>query len=203
MLPPIDAFVADLVRSFGEPVVLAGNSLGGVASLRAACDGDLPLAAIAPISPAGFGHQPWVDIVERFGALTAIARTPLPVPVGALRRAAALLYLRLGCRSRVDGDAGRRYASHYRTAADVRRHVTRVRPLLREIGDPACYALERVRVPVLAIWGRHDRFTPFAGSRRLLAACPDARLVELHGCGHCPQLEVPERIAALLDQLPG
>jgi pimeloyl-ACP methyl ester carboxylesterase len=55
----------------------------------------------------------------------------------------------------------------------------------------------------LAIWGRHDRFTPFAGSRRLLAACPDARLVELHGCGHCPQLEVPERIAALLDQLPG
>ena len=36
------------------------------------------------------------------------------------------------------------------------------------------------------------------GARHVLDAVPSARYVELPGCGHCPQLEEPERFTELL-----
>lgn len=63
MLPQLDCFVAAVVRHFaqGGRAMIAGNSLGGVAGLRAAQDASLPLAGTVAISPAGLGHQRWVD----------------------------------------------------------------------------------------------------------------------------------------------
>jgi pimeloyl-ACP methyl ester carboxylesterase len=37
----------------GEPIVMAGNSLGGAVALRAAEHHDLPLLGIVPVAPAG------------------------------------------------------------------------------------------------------------------------------------------------------
>jgi pimeloyl-ACP methyl ester carboxylesterase len=36
------------------------------------------------------------------------------------------------------------------------------------------------------------------GAQRILDAVPGARLELLHGVGHCPQVEVPERFTELL-----
>ena len=53
-------------------------------------------------------------------------------------------------------------------------------------------------MPVLLVWGDRDRMVPPAGARHVLAALPDVEHVLLEGCGHCPQLEEPERLSTLL-----
>jgi 3-oxoadipate enol-lactonase len=58
--------------------------------------------------------------------------------------------------------------------------------------------LKRVTVPVLVLVGEQDEATPPAMSRELAAGLPDARLVELSGCAHVPQLQAPEIFMATI-----
>jgi pimeloyl-ACP methyl ester carboxylesterase len=54
-------------------------------------------------------------------------------------------------------------------------------------------------MPLLMIQGSDDRVTPEpANAARLAAAVPHARLVTLDGCGHLPEVEMPERVNALV-----
>jgi 3-oxoadipate enol-lactonase len=52
--------------------------------------------------------------------------------------------------------------------------------------------LKSVQVPVLVLVGEQDEATPPPMSRELAAAVPGAKLVELPGCAHVPQLQAPE-----------
>jgi pimeloyl-ACP methyl ester carboxylesterase len=53
-------------------------------------------------------------------------------------------------------------------------------------------------MPLLMIQGADDRVTPaVTNAERLAAAIPQARLVMLDGCGHLPELEMPERVNRL------
>ena len=49
--------------------------------------------------------------------------------------------------------------------------------------------LGELRVPVLIVQGRHDFITPIAQARRIAAAVPNAKVVELSASGHFPFLE--------------
>jgi pimeloyl-ACP methyl ester carboxylesterase len=61
-------------------------------------------------------------------------------------------------------------------------------------------AIDRVHVPVLQIVGVEDVVTPVDGARWLAERLPDARIVELAGCGHYPMFEAgPEFRAALVE----
>lgn len=54
-------------------------------------------------------------------------------------------------------------------------------------------------MPLLLIQGAEDRVTPLAANAaRLAEAVPQARLVVLDGCGHLPELEMPERVNQLI-----
>jgi 2-hydroxymuconate-semialdehyde hydrolase len=54
-------------------------------------------------------------------------------------------------------------------------------------------------MPLLMIQGSDDRVTPpEANAMRLASAVPQARLVLLEGCGHLPEIEMPERVNALV-----
>ena len=54
-------------------------------------------------------------------------------------------------------------------------------------------------MPLLMIQGSDDRVTPAAANAaRLAAAVPHARLVTLDGCGHLPEVEMPDRVNALV-----
>jgi 3-oxoadipate enol-lactonase len=52
--------------------------------------------------------------------------------------------------------------------------------------------LKSVQVPVLVLVGEQDEATPPPMSRELAAGVPGAKLVELPGCAHVPQLQAPE-----------
>lgn len=65
-------------------------------------------------------------------------------------------------------------------------------PLMRD-------RLDDVSVPTLVIVGRHDDEGMRATARHVAARIPDARLVEIDGAAHLPNLERPERFLEELD----
>jgi pimeloyl-ACP methyl ester carboxylesterase len=59
-------------------------------------------------------------------------------------------------------------------------------------------ALPGIRVPTLVLVGAEDALTPPAAARALAAAIPGARLVEIPGAAHLPNLEEPAAFNAAL-----
>jgi pimeloyl-ACP methyl ester carboxylesterase len=92
ILEQLDDFAAALVHEWGrgEPVVVAGDSLGGCLALRLAEQaGQLPVAGVVPVAPAGMEEPAWFDAVERDPIIRRLLDIPIPVP-RALVRAASL-----------------------------------------------------------------------------------------------------------------
>ena len=194
VLPQLDAFVAGLLEE-NPGAVLVGNSLGAISGLRAAQDPALPVGGVVAISPGGLGHARWVDLVGSEPLVHHVVRAPVPLPGRVVRRLIGTAFGRLAVAGRVDPGLLRTYASHYTSAADVRRIVFGAWQMLGEIASP--YELERIARPVLLVWGKRDVIVPPTGARRLLDVVPGSRLELLDGVGHCAQLERPARVAAL------
>lgn len=83
--------------------------------------------------------------------------------------------------------------------------------------DPACFrtaclalaaldltpVLAQIRNPTLVMVGSEDATTPAALARQLAAGIAGAKFVELAGCGHCPQLEDPQKFVAEVERFLG
>jgi pimeloyl-ACP methyl ester carboxylesterase len=197
VLPQLDAFTAAAVNYAGGDAILAGNSLGGCLALRAVQDPSLPLRGVVPVSPAGFDHPAWFRIIESFPLVRALLAAPLPEPV--VRAAVGEAYRQLAfARPRAAPAAVvSSFTSHHRRRADAARFLNVGRRLLPEL--QGCFELERIEAPVLLVWGDRDRMVTHRGSRHLVEALGhrDDFAYELYqGCGHCPQVEMPERLTA-------
>jgi pimeloyl-ACP methyl ester carboxylesterase len=198
-------FLRKVVR---EPVILVGNSMGGMISVLAAtADPTLVkrLVLVDPTLPGGVGGQ--VDPVVRatffigmlpgigeFALSRQLARVPVrqriervlslccadpsQVSPQMLNAAVTLEESRLGERGRVGA------------------HLEATRSLLRVLARPRAYfrRLSAVRTPVLLLHGVQDRLVPVAAARAAAKRLPHWRYVELDA-GHVPQLEQPQRVA--------
>jgi pimeloyl-ACP methyl ester carboxylesterase len=202
MLPQYDAFAGALVEHFGEPVVVAGNSLGGVVALRLAERADLQLAGVVPIAPAGLDMPRWFDLIERDPVVRTLLALPVPIPPLVLQRTVGEVYRRLAFAKRIDGRVLSTFAAHHPDRAAVGRLLASGRRLLPELASGP-FEHERVRCPVLVVWGTSDRMVAHSGAERLAAAIPHTRVELIDGCGHCPQLEATEQLAELLLEFPG
>jgi pimeloyl-ACP methyl ester carboxylesterase len=206
VLPQLDRFVAAAVRReaerAGRPVVVAGNSLGGLAAMRVAEDPELPLAGIVPIAPAGLDMAGWFPIVEGAPLVRFVLRAPVPLPEVVLREAVGRTYRTLAfARPRdVDPAVVSSFTRHVRTRRDVIRVLATGRRLLAEIAQP--FRLDRISCPLLLVWGDQDRMVFASGADRVLREVPQARLEVIEHCGHCPQVEATERLADLLEEFP-
>ncbi|MEA2125516.1 MAG: hypothetical protein QOI80_2298 [Solirubrobacteraceae bacterium] len=202
ILPQLDAFAGGLVERVHEetkaPVIAGGNSLGGVVSLRLGERADLPLAGVVPIAPAGLDMPRWFEIIDRDPVVRTVLAMPVPIPRQALAFAVGETFKRLAfSRPNVaDGRVIAAMSAHHSDRESVRRLLATGRRLLPELSD--CFTLEAVECPVLLIWGTRDRMVNHSGAKVVSAALPDAEVVLLDGCGHCPQLEETDRVAELL-----
>ena len=202
VLPQYDTLVGELITRVadeaGEPVILVGNSLGGVVALRLGADTSLPLLGIAPIAPAGLEMPRWFTAIERDVVLRTILNSPVPMPEAVVRLILGQVYRQLAFSSPSAAPDGlvRMFTSHHGSVRKLQHVLSMGRRLLPELQSPP--PLAAIRVPVLLLWGDRDRMVTHHGAQIVLEALPATEHVELVGCGHCPQLEEPERVAELL-----
>jgi pimeloyl-ACP methyl ester carboxylesterase len=206
ILPQLDAFAAALVQDWtaGEPIVVAGNSLGGAVALRLGEQGDaLPLAGVVPVAPAGLEMPAWFDLVERDPIVRRLLGLPIPVPSALFRSLVGGAYRQLAFSS--PGVAQRQvveaFAAHHASRAGVAELLDNGRRLIPELAA-APFDLVAIDCPVLLVWGTRDRMVPHSGARVVLDALPGTKVELIEGCGHCPQLEATERLLELLLGFP-
>jgi pimeloyl-ACP methyl ester carboxylesterase len=209
----LDRFVREVT---GGPVVLVGNSMGGMVSVLEAQRSPAKVSGLVLVDPAlpGPRGRPDPRVAAAFGLYA------LP---GAGRRYLAGRRRRLGARGTVremlelcgvDPDAVPPSLIDRSVAlVDDRRDVagmdraflTAARSLLLLLADPRLMrrAMAGLQVPVLLVHGDRDRLVPVSVARDVARRHPDWRYVELPGVGHVPQLQCPELLAEhLLAWLP-
>jgi len=202
LLPQLDAFAADLVERWagGEPVVVAGTSLGGCLALRLAeTPGEVRLAGVVPVAPDGLELPSWFDPIEQDPIVRRLLSIPVPVPGVLARRAKSsayrqLAYLPPSQAQRAVVDA---FSRDGETRADLAALLDSGRGLAPELST-APFDLVGIRCPVLLVWGARDRMLPHSDARLALGSLPTTQVELIEGAGHSPQVEAPGRLLELL-----
>ena len=194
----------------GAPVILMGNSMGGMISLLEASAAPDAVAGLILVTPA----LPFVPTRPDPGvtALLAAYATPVLGQVIAARRR------RQSPEARVAGTLALTCADPARVAPDVvAAHVwlarwrgTSTEVLIRDslsaarsvvgtsghlFGVPYRRRIRAVTAPVLLVHGERDRLVPIAVARAAAKANPSWSMVTLADTGHVPQLEAPRDTA--------
>jgi len=192
-----------------EPVILAGNSMGGMIALLEASAAPERVSRLVLVDPAlpfvparpdllvatvfALGAIPLVGraILGRTrslqpetvvaGALTLCCADPALVPADVVALHVALA----GQRSDIP-DAGRDMSAATRSVI-----ATAASPEYRE-------RIKAVSCPVLLLHGDRDRLVPVSAARAAVRAHPSWSLSVLAGVGHVPQLESPQQSAFVI-----
>jgi pimeloyl-ACP methyl ester carboxylesterase len=209
----LDRFINEVI---GTPVILVGNSMGGMISLletAANPDAVNGLVLIDPALPLPAQKPDW-QVVGQFllyampglGGLVVAKATSSISPEAAVQR---LVQLCFADPSRADPQmvkaevalaTRRRPATPAQASARARVFLAAARSLLWVLGRPQSYyaMMAGIDVPVLLVGGDADRLVPVAAVRRAGVRNPDWETVILAGVGHTPQLEVPETVAGAI-----
>ena len=172
---------AAIVRGFMDAVGIAqadliGVSMGGWIALTVAAEQPQRVRRLVLVSSAGVGFE-----------TTLHASSFSPRNLDELRASIALQTDR-----RVPAFILRDLLRRSREKAWVVRRSMSSMLARRDLLDGR---LQRVRMPVLLVWGTRDRIVPISVAAALQREVPHARLVRLEGCGHLAVVEC--RAAAL------
>jgi pimeloyl-ACP methyl ester carboxylesterase len=199
------------------PVILMGNSMGGMISLLEAGADPLIVAGLILVDPAlpFVPARPDLLVATMFvlGAAPGLGRAML----GHVRRlpperaVASIMSLCCTDASRVPSDV---VAQHVEIArlrgsfSDAGRDISSaMRSVIATAGVGGGQAYRRgirsITCPVLLLHGERDRLVPVSAARAAARANPSWSLVVLPGVGHVPQLEAPRECAAAITQWLG
>jgi pimeloyl-ACP methyl ester carboxylesterase len=195
------------------PVILMGNSMGGMISLLEASAAARAVAGLILVDPA----LPFVPARPDplVAAMFVLCATPGlgQVIMGRLRRlspeatVAGLLSLCCADASRVPADVVALHVAVARqreTFTDVvgRETAAAMRSVIATAGLGSGQAYRRgirsITCPVLLLHGDRDRLVPVSAARSAARAHPYWSLVVLPGVGHAPQLEAPRESATAI-----
>ncbi|MGY1644430.1 alpha/beta fold hydrolase [Geodermatophilus sp. SYSU D00703] len=204
----LDRFVREVV---GSPVVLVGNSMGGMISILEAARSPAKVSGLVLVDPAVPGPRGRPDprtirnfvayalpgVGERFVAAQRARRgargtvldmlelcgvDPAAVPPELIERSVELIDQRQD------------------VAGMDRAFLTAARSLLLLLADPRLMrrAMAGVDVPVLLVHGDRDRLVPVTVARDVARRHPTWEYVEMADVGHVPQLQSPEELAGVV-----
>lgn len=193
--PSIDDYaddIAALVREVagGRPAVLAGLSMGGYACLAAVRrTPSLVRALVLADTRAGAdtlegraARKAMLTVLEHDGP-QGVAREMMPKLLGATTR-----------EHNPGAEETVRLLIKRQSPAAIRDAIHR----MMERPDSKAL-LPSIAVPVLVVVGEEDVLTPPAESHAMVAALPDATLVQIVGAGHLTNLEQPQAFEASLE----
>jgi pimeloyl-ACP methyl ester carboxylesterase len=209
-----------LVEVAGTPVILVGNSMGGLISILQTAESPDTVSGLVLIDPAlpiGPRDRPDPAVLATFGLMSvpALGRTLL-----SMRRSrqsaddAAGDLLRLCCvdPSRIPAavvdqhvDLARERRAYENADAEL---LAAARSLVWLLADRRRFAQRQraITAPVLMLHGDKDRLVPISAARSCARANPTWTFEVAQNVGHVPQLEVPdwtaERILEWLHQHP-
>jgi len=202
----LDRYVREVA---GAPVILAGNSMGGLISILQASaspdtvrglvliDPALPMPPRVPDRQVGSQFLMYaLPGVGEYYLRSVLSRRP---PQLAVQRVIDLCF---ADPSRIDPAM---FTASIALAAERQSQGARARDeaflaasrsLMRVVGLRGRYwqMMSSVRVPVLLVGGEADRLVPAASMRQAAARNPSWETVILPGVGHTPQLEVPDTV---------
>ena len=209
----VDLFITEVI---GAPVILVGNSMGGLISImETAANKDVikGLVLIDPALPSSPQKPDW-QVTGQFllyalPGLGELAVAKLLASVSPEEAVQQLLQLCYAEPSRADPmmiktevalTARRRPATPAQALAHARIFLAAARSLLRITARRRRYVamMAGIDIPVLLIGGDADRLVPAAAMRQAAARNPHWESVILAGVGHTPQLEVPEAVTGAI-----
>lgn len=199
----IDGFVRAV---FDEPVLLIGNSMGGLLSILQTAEQPETVARLVLIDPAVPPPRNRLPRDPRF--LTGFLLMTLPFAGERLmslrgwrKQPVALVAdtLKLVCRdpSRVDPElirASEQLAVERAGQPELdRAFLAAARSLVGVLARPGRYleAIGSITQPTLLLFGAKDRLVPLASGRLVAGRRPDWRFVVHPDLGHVPQIEDP------------
>ena len=204
----LDRFVREVT---GTPVILVGNSMGGLISLLQTTAAPDTVAGLVLIDPALPLPRQALDrqvagsflmySIPGLGELYLKVAQSRQTPQLAVRRLTELCFADPARADPVMQTASIALAAE-RQAVRHRDEslLAAARSLMRVVGHSRRYfaRMAAVGVPVLLIGGTADRLVPVAAVRRAAARNPGWESVILPGVGHTPQLEVPGQVTGIL-----
>ncbi len=201
----------------GGPVILMGNSMGGMISLLEASAAPLAVAGLILVDPAlpfvPARPDPVVAAVFVLGATPLLGKALLGRVHQLSPEAAVASVLSLCCADpgRVPADVIARHVEVARQRAAFTGTSRDISAAMRSIihtagvGGGRIYRrrVRSVTCPVLLLHGERDRLVPASAARRAGHDHPSWSVVILPGVGHVPQLEAPQECAAAITEWLG
>lgn len=197
------------------PVVLVGNSMGGMLCLIQCAHAPETVRSMILVDAAfprarSLRAQPAPGAVALF-ALYATGRVGERFVTGRARRLGPEGLVRETLRvaaadpSTIDPGLVAAHVEMARTRMDLdyasRAFLDAARSIFRSQAFPRRYRalVALARRPALVIHGALDRLVPLAAAREAVAEHPDWQLEVLPGVGHIPQMEAPDRWLSVVD----
>ncbi|MSQ33024.1 MAG: alpha/beta fold hydrolase [Dehalococcoidia bacterium] len=189
-------FLLAALDALGLPrAALVGQSLGGYIALQVAIQARQRVSRLVLVDSAGLGRD--LNWLLRVATLPGWGELLLGVlgryrweirrEYGALFHDPSVLTEEMAEEIKANRDRPRASAV---LLAMLRRGVT-WRGVKRSV--LLLDQLSQVRAPALMIWGDGDPLFPLSHARSAQEGMPGSRLEVFAACGHCPQLEYPER----------
>jgi 2-hydroxymuconate-semialdehyde hydrolase len=176
-----------------ERAAVVGNSMGG--AITAAVAGMAPerVGAAVLVDPGGFGRD--VSWLLRLAGLRLV-RSALGVRMTPRRVRRALRFV-YADHSLIDDEEVERILEIDRLPGsreaflEIAHNVIGLRGLRPGLGLGELP--HGITAPTLIVWGARDKVIPVSHAQLAHQSIPGSEVVIFQGCGHCPQLEMPER----------
>ena len=204
-------FVTDFVQVLNlERIIIAGNSLGGLVSMRFSLSHPEKVAALILVDSSGLGQaiHPLLSTLTIPGYGDVVIQGA-KTPWGSMLRSRSRSLVIFNNPAKIPAEW---YADQERLAQTygyLEANLSTLRAQLHPWGQCAVMLdkLKHLKMPTLLIWGMNDLIVPKSHAEAAVKRLPQGKMVLIPNCGHIPNVECPEQftdaVLEFLTQIPG